>query len=75
MNRVQHIELTRERRGAGAISELTSLFTRLEAALAAIEARRVAEAAAATADRDRLARIEQAAAEAVRALDLLIEQE
>jgi hypothetical protein len=61
--------------GIGAISELLSLFVRLETALAAIETRRKAEAAAATDERARLARIEAAAAEAVRALDQLIGQE
>jgi hypothetical protein len=71
MNMSQHIEPA----GARAISELTSLFVRLEAALAAIEARRAADTAAAAAERVRLERIEQAAAEAVRALDLLIGQE
>jgi hypothetical protein len=48
---------------------------RLEAALAAIEARRSSDAAASTADRARLERIERAAADAVRALDNLIGQE
>lgn len=71
MNRLQLIEPA----GARAISELTSLFVRLEAALAAIEARRAADTAVASAERVRLERIEQAAAEAVRALDLLIGQE
>ncbi len=71
MNAVQLIECKR----GGAISELMSLFARLEAALAAIETRRVADAAASAADRARLDRIEQAAAEAVRALDNLIGQE
>ena len=52
-----------------------SLFARLEAALAAIEERRTAQAAAAAADLARHERIEQAAAEAVRALDALIGQE
>jgi hypothetical protein len=61
--------------GSGAISDLTSLFVRLEAALAAIEARRSSDAAASTADRARLERIERAAADAVRALDNLIGQE
>lgn len=61
--------------GVGSISELMSLFARLEAALAAIEQRRVADAASAATDKARLVRIEQAAAEAVRALDGLIGQE
>lgn len=65
--------------GSGAISELMSLFARLETALAAIEARRTTDIAAAAADvaadRARLERIEQAAADAVRALDTLIGQE
>lgn len=52
-----------------------SLFARLEVALAAIEKRRAADAASTAADRSRLERIEQAAAEAVRALDALIGQE
>jgi len=54
---------------------LMSLLVRLETALAAIEARRSAEAATAAGDRARLQRIEAAAAEAVRALDTLIGQE
>jgi hypothetical protein len=54
---------------------LLNLFVRLETALAAIEARRSAEVSAAADDRARLARIEAAAAEAVRALDQLIGQE
>ena len=61
--------------GVGSISELMSLFARLEAALAAIEQRRVADAASAATDKARLVRFEQAAAEAVRALDGLIGQE
>lgn len=52
-----------------------SLFARLETALAAIEQRRVAELAAVAADRVRLARLEEAAAEAIRTLDSLIGQE
>lgn len=52
-----------------------SLFVRLETALAAIETRRIAEAATAADDHARLLRIETAAAEAVRALDQLIGQE
>lgn len=52
-----------------------SLFVRLETALAAIEKRRIVEAASAAADRARLERIEAAAADAVRALDQLIGQE
>lgn len=63
------------RQGSEAISELLGLFARLEAALAAIETRRAAEAAAAADSQARLERIEQAAAEAVRALDSLIGQE
>jgi len=61
--------------GSRSISELMSLLVRLETALAAIEARRSAEAATAAGDRARLQRIEAAAAEAVRALDTLIGQE
>ena len=52
-----------------------TLLVRLETSLAAIEPRRSAEAAAAADDRARLARIEAAATEAVRALDSLIGQE
>jgi hypothetical protein len=61
--------------GAKAISELLSLFARLETALARLEQQQAAAQAAATADRERLSRLEAAAGDALKALDALIEQD
>ena len=68
--------------GDGAISELLSLFARLESALARLEQQQAAAKAAAAAasaqhaaDRDRLAKLEGAAGDALRALDALIGQD
>jgi hypothetical protein len=51
------------------------LFARLETALARLEQRQAQGAAAHAADRDRLARLEAAAGDALKALDALIAQE
>jgi hypothetical protein len=69
-------------RGGTAISELMGLFARLEAALTRLEQQRAAASRSAVdaamahaADRERLARLEGAASEALKALDALIGQE
>lgn len=68
--------------GGTAISELLGLFARLETALARLEQKHAAAAAASAAqdaareaDRARLAQLEGAATEALKALDALIGQE
>jgi NADP-dependent 3-hydroxy acid dehydrogenase YdfG len=52
-----------------------SLFARLEAALQRLEERQAAARAAQVADRARLAELEAAASDAVKALDTLIGQD
>jgi hypothetical protein len=52
-----------------------NLFARLESALARLEERHAAQAAAHGVDRERLARLEAAAGEALKALDTLIGQD